>query len=250
MSYTVHEIAQLSGVTIKAMYHYHKIGLLNPQKTTEAGYRIYGEEQLNRLQQILFYRELKFSLEDIKSLLADEPNRLHCLQSQYSLLRGQQQRMDAILKTLETTIQYEQKGEQMDKSEMFRGLNKEEWEEVLAEQNEYLKKEYDYDPLESREVEPEKLNEQAVEVTKFLSFMAESLKTGRRADDREVKIAIKNHIEFINDKIYPTDSKSFVEEAEFFLTDDFHRNMYESHQTGLSYYIFTAAKMYAAKEEC
>ena len=66
MSYTVHEVAKLSGVTIKTLYHYHKIGLLMPESIAENSYRYYGEKELKRLQQILFYRELDFSLENIK----------------------------------------------------------------------------------------------------------------------------------------------------------------------------------------
>lgn len=63
--YTVTEVARLAGVTVKALHHYHKIGLLKPCKVTEAGYRLYGTKELERLQQILFYRELDFSLEQI-----------------------------------------------------------------------------------------------------------------------------------------------------------------------------------------
>ncbi|XWX60162.1 MerR family transcriptional regulator [Desulfitobacterium sp. AusDCA] len=64
MLYTVKEVAELAGVTIKTLHHYHKIGLLLPCEITDAGYRLYGPKELERLQQILFYRELDFSLND------------------------------------------------------------------------------------------------------------------------------------------------------------------------------------------
>ena len=54
MSYTVHEVAKLSGVTIKTLYHYHKRGLLMPESIAENSDRYYGEKELKRLQQILF----------------------------------------------------------------------------------------------------------------------------------------------------------------------------------------------------
>jgi len=66
MSYTVHEVAKLSGVTIKTLYNYHRIGLLMPERIAENGYRYYGDKELKRLQQILFYRELGFPLKKIK----------------------------------------------------------------------------------------------------------------------------------------------------------------------------------------
>lgn len=79
MLYTVNEVAKLSGTTIKTLYHYQKIGLLMPEIVTENGYRYYGENELKRLQQILFYRELDFSLDSIKAALDHEPDRLRCL---------------------------------------------------------------------------------------------------------------------------------------------------------------------------
>jgi DNA-binding transcriptional MerR regulator len=64
MLYTVNEVARLTGVTVKTLHHYHKINLLEPCAISDAGYRLYGNEELERLQQILFYRELDFSLKD------------------------------------------------------------------------------------------------------------------------------------------------------------------------------------------
>lgn len=61
MIYTVHEVAKISGVSIKTLHHYHKIGLLMPERVAEN----YGDKELKRLQQILFYRELEFPLEKI-----------------------------------------------------------------------------------------------------------------------------------------------------------------------------------------
>ena len=68
MVYTVHEVAKISGVSIKALYHYHKIGLLIPESIAANGYRYYSDKELKTLQQILFYRELDFSLKDELSI--------------------------------------------------------------------------------------------------------------------------------------------------------------------------------------
>jgi DNA-binding transcriptional MerR regulator len=245
MTYTVHEVAKLSGVTIKTLYHYQKIGLLMPESIGENGYRYYSDKELEKLQQILFYRELDFSLDKIKEAMQNEPSRLQCLCEQRSLLIARQQRVSSMLHTLDEAIICIEKGVTMSKEKMFTGLNKQEWEEALSEQNEHLKREYGYDMLAEGEVQPEKLNNHSEQATKFMFFMADALKNGVRPDDIKVKDAIKEHIDYVNKAIYPTDAKSFLEEAEFFLTDDFHRNMYENIQTGLSYYIFTSAKMYA-----
>lgn len=70
-AYKVKEVAQLSGVTVRALHHYDAIGLLSPKRRTSAGYRLYGDDDLLRLQQILVYRELGLPLEKIKKILAD-----------------------------------------------------------------------------------------------------------------------------------------------------------------------------------
>ena len=66
---TVHEVSKISGVSIRAMHHYDKIGLLPATEVTSAGYRLYDEKGLERLQQILLFRELAFSLKEIEAIL-------------------------------------------------------------------------------------------------------------------------------------------------------------------------------------
>ncbi len=70
---TVSEAARISGVSVRTLHHYDSIGLLHPAQITEAGYRLYDENALIRLQQILMYRELEFSLKDIGQIL-DSPS--------------------------------------------------------------------------------------------------------------------------------------------------------------------------------
>ena len=71
MSYTVGQVAGLAGVTVRTLHHYDEIGLLSPGDRSNAGYRRYGDADLERLQQILFYRELGFALDEIAVMLGD-----------------------------------------------------------------------------------------------------------------------------------------------------------------------------------
>lgn len=66
---TVNEVSKLTGVSVRSLHHYDAIGLLKPAKVTDAGYRLYGEEELKRLQNILMFRELQFPLKQIKAIL-------------------------------------------------------------------------------------------------------------------------------------------------------------------------------------
>ena len=69
---TVKEVSRLTGVSVRTLHHYDAIGLLKPTRVTEAGYRLYDEESLQRLQTILLFRELQFPLKEIKEIL-DSP---------------------------------------------------------------------------------------------------------------------------------------------------------------------------------
>lgn len=70
---TVNEVSKLTGVSVRTLHHYDSIGLLHPTDTTEAGYRLYDDNALERLQHILLFRELEFPLKEIKEIL-DSPN--------------------------------------------------------------------------------------------------------------------------------------------------------------------------------
>ena len=70
---TVQEVSKLAGISIRTLHHYDAIGLLSPTATTEAGYRLYDDDALARLQCILLFKELEFPLKDIKEIV-DSPN--------------------------------------------------------------------------------------------------------------------------------------------------------------------------------
>lgn len=121
--YHIKEAAQLSGVSAKTLHHYDKIGLLVPLKS-ENGYRSYSQEDLERLQVILYYKYLGFSLEKIAELLKEEKSDLlpH-LTRQLDYLTRERERLDTLISTLQKTIQ-DQKGEiNMTLQEKFTGFS-------------------------------------------------------------------------------------------------------------------------------
>lgn len=95
---TVKQVSQLSGVSIRTLYHYDSIGLLKPTKTTEAGYRLYDDAALERLQQILLFRELQFSLKEIREIL-DSSNfdRNQALEQQIALLQLRKEHLENLI---------------------------------------------------------------------------------------------------------------------------------------------------------
>ena len=125
--YGVKEVSKLSGLTVRALHYYDKIGLLKPLNRTEAGYRHYGEKELLRLQQILFYKELDFPLKEIIELLEEpEFNLIDALESHKSALVARKKRISNLLITIDQTINHLKKDDIMSKPEMlYEGLPKE-----------------------------------------------------------------------------------------------------------------------------
>jgi len=69
MYYKIKEVSDMVGISVRILHYYDKIGLLKPESTSPAGYRFYTEKDLERLQQVLFFKELEFSLQEIKDII-------------------------------------------------------------------------------------------------------------------------------------------------------------------------------------
>ena len=95
---TVHEVSKISGVSIRALHHYDKIGLLPATEVTKAGYRLYDDKALERLQHILLFKELEFSLKEIKDIL-DSPgfDRSKALEQQIQLLELRKEHLQNLI---------------------------------------------------------------------------------------------------------------------------------------------------------
>lgn len=103
--YTVKQVATMSGVSVRTLHHYDQIGLLRPASVGENGYRYYGREELLRLQQILFHRELEFPLEAIAAVLAaPDFDRTAALRRHRSKLEAEARRYRRLLRTLDETL--------------------------------------------------------------------------------------------------------------------------------------------------
>ncbi|MFC3773188.1 MerR family transcriptional regulator [Paenibacillus sp. GCM10012303] len=249
MLYTVKEVSSLTNVTVKALHHYHKLGLLVPCEISGAGYRLYGVRELERLQHILLYRELDFTLEQIGQLLDGNPDRPSILAQQEELLVLRKRRLETIIQTLRTTIACAQKGEQMEMKEMFKGFESDEaWKEAMQEQNEHLKETYGYDMLDSVEVDAQSMNAMAEEAAAFMTGVAEALRNGVKCKDDAILRLIREHLDFLNKQGVSVTAEEFASQTRFFLQDDFHLQMLEGQQVGLAYYLSAAAECYAAEE--
>jgi DNA-binding transcriptional MerR regulator len=118
--YAIGELAALASVTVRALHHYDEIGLLRPSGRTVTGHRRYSREDLDRLRQILVYRELDFSLDAIASMLADPGSGIEAhLRTQHRMLRARINRDQALLRALEKELEARTMGMALTPEEQF-----------------------------------------------------------------------------------------------------------------------------------
>ncbi|MFJ8826249.1 MerR family transcriptional regulator [Streptomyces sp. NPDC102467] len=120
MSYSVGQVAGFAGVTVRTLHHYDEIGLLTPSERSHAGHRRYGEADLDRLQQILFYRELGFPLDEVQTLLDDPTTdpRVH-LRRQHEVLLARIERLQKMAEAVEHAMEAQKMGIQLTPEERF-----------------------------------------------------------------------------------------------------------------------------------
>ncbi|MEV7510514.1 MerR family transcriptional regulator [Streptomyces sp. NPDC090085] len=120
MSYSVGQVAGFAGVTVRALHHYDGIGLLSPSGRSTAGHRRYDDGDLDRLQRILFYRELGFPLDEVAVLLDDpETDPREHLRRQHALLTDRIDRLQQMAKAVEHALEAKKMGINLTPEEKF-----------------------------------------------------------------------------------------------------------------------------------
>src|SRR5699024_9466037 len=138
MEYTISKLAKLSGVSTRTLRYYDELGLLEPKRISSSNYRIYGQNELELLHQILFYRELELPLEKIKEIIQSDSFDVEtALNGHLIKLNQKRNRLDQLIETVEKSIQ-ETRGEiTMTDKEKFEAFKK----EKIAENEEKFGKE-------------------------------------------------------------------------------------------------------------
>src|SRR5690554_4145397 len=125
MEYTVQELARLAGITSRTIRYYDEIDLLKPARINSSGYRIYGPGEVDRLQQILFYRELDVSLDSIREIL-NSPffDEVKVLKEHRKKLLEKKRQLDLLIANLDRTIISKERGSNMSDQKKFEGFKK------------------------------------------------------------------------------------------------------------------------------
>lgn len=123
MEYTINKLAKLAGISTRTLRYYDELGLLSPVRLSSNGYRIYGQKEVKRLQQILFYRELGISLDNIKNIiLSDNFDSVEALQGHLTSLLAKRKQLNLLIANVEKSIKAEKGEIIMKDQEKFEGF--------------------------------------------------------------------------------------------------------------------------------
>jgi DNA-binding transcriptional MerR regulator len=134
MKYTIKQLATMAGISVRTLHYYDEIGLLKPSTIHINGYRYYGEKELMTLQQILFFRELDFSLEKIKRIMqSPQYNHIAALEDQKKFLELKKDRVDRMITTITNTINTMKGGEDMSNNDKFSAFSDPTYQKYIDE---------------------------------------------------------------------------------------------------------------------
>lgn len=249
---TVSEVSRLSGASVRALHHYDEIGLLVPSARTAAGYRLYGDADLARLQEILLFRELEIPLDDIATLLSGGAfDRRAALELQREMLLQKAVRTEALIASVERAINAERTGVRMTKEEMF---------EVFGD---FDPAQYE-DEVQERWGESDAYKESSRRTTTYTKadwerFKAESEQIGTdtarlmdegvaASDPRAMDLAEQARLQ-IDTWFYPCSHEMHVNLAEMYIADPRFTATYEKIHAGMAQYWHDAILANAARQE-
>jgi DNA-binding transcriptional MerR regulator len=247
---TVGQAARLAKVSVRTLHHYAEIGLLEASGRSPAGYRRYGTDDLERLQLILFYRELGFGLADIGRIMRDPTfDRRTALTAQRELLAEKARETRAMLAAIDAALAAMEKGTPMNRDEMFEVFGDfdptqyeaevqrhwgetEAYRESARRTGRYGKEQWKQIAAEGAEIEP---------------GLAALLVAGAAADSPEAMDLAEQHRLQIDRWFYPCSHEMHVGLAEMYVADERFRKHYDDRQPGLAQFVHDAIKANAAR---
>lgn len=239
---TVNEVSKLTGVSVRTLHHYDAIGLLKPAQVTNAGYRLYDDIALKRLQSILIFRELQFPLKEIKAIL-DSPtfNASEALEQQIKLLELQK-------KHIEELISFAREIQDKGVSEMkFNAFSKNEIDQYTEEikrkwGSTQAYKEYEENAKQKTEFE------QTETADRLLNLFTE-IGTLRRLQpaDKAVQEKIGMLQKFITDNYYTCTNEVLIGLGQMYVSDErFKHNIDEAGGEGTAEFVKQAITVYCS----
>lgn len=237
---TVGEVAELAGVTVRLLHHYDEIGLLVPSGRSEAGYRLYSFADLERLQEILIWRQLGFPLAEIKSLLEDPGyDREEALRQQRALVESELGRLSAVARALDDALEAVANGTNVKETSMFEGFDHAQYEEEVRARwggtdayRESARRAAAYTEADWSEI--------TREAEENVRSFAALLRAGEPADGPAARELAEQHRRHISRWFYECSPEFHRGLAEMYIADPRFEANYDRHAEGLARYVHDA----------
>lgn len=249
MVYTVKQLARLANISTRTLHFYDEIGLLHPSYVKENGYRCYEDAELLILQQILFFRELEFSLEEIKKIIhAPNFNVQRALADHKKMLEMKQQKITQLIKTIDLTLTKLEGGEHMKNDDLFDSFDEKQMEEYKQE----AKKRWGNTDAYKQSVERTKnwtkddykrIQKQSQQLTQEL---ADCMDNG--FDSQEAQKLIKKHHESI-EVFYDCSYEMYRGLGQLYISDPRFTATYDKVRPGLAVWLQKAIAYYCDTHE-
>lgn len=239
--YQVREVAEISGVSVRALHHYDELGLLVPKQRTEAGYRLYDDEDLLRLQQILLGRELGLSLEDVRRSL-DEPelDRRGLLVAQRAELLKRAQETAAMLRAVDRALA-RLEGQTMDMKDIFEGFDPSR-HEAEAEQRWGETEAFRESKRRTQRYTPQDWQRLAAEQQSIYAELYAALAAGAAASAPEALAAAERHRLSIDTWFYPCDHRMHLRLSSLYEHDRRFTDNIDKYGPGLTPFLVAAIR--------
>ncbi|MGI8505480.1 MAG: MerR family transcriptional regulator [Solirubrobacteraceae bacterium] len=237
---TIGELSRLAGVTVRTLHHYDEIGLLAPSERSDAGYRMYSYEDLTRLQEILVWRQLGFSLIEVQQLLDDPAHdRAGALREQRELVERELERLGATARALDEALAAHEQGTEMEVSSMFKDFDPTEYDGEARERwghtdayKESTRRAASYGDAAWTEIR--------AEADQVVSNFAALLREGEPAAGERAQAVAERHRQHISRWFYPVSTQMHRNLAEMYVADPRFAASYDKVAASLASYVHDA----------
>lgn len=253
MEYTVQKLAELAGVSGRTLRYYDEIGLLKPARISRAGYRLYGPAELDRLQQILFYRDLGVSLEQIKEIITSPAfDELAALREHRAKLLDEKERIERLITTVDKTIAAKERGVAMSDREKFEGFKKNLIEENERKYGKEIREKYGEEAVERSNQAFMAMSEaEYQQFTELGSRIIESLLEAMEMGDPAGELAQQTadlHRQWITKAWGRYDKEAHAGVAQMYVDDPRFAAYYDQHRPGAAKFLRDAILVYTGKQ--
>lgn len=254
MEYTIQKLGNLAGVSTRTLRYYDEIGLLKPARTNSSGYRIYGRREVDLLQQILFYRELGLSLEDIRSIVTDPGfDGTRALREHRNQLLDKRKQLDALIANVEKTIASHEGRISMQDQEKFEGFKKQLIEENERKYGREIREKYGEDKVKkSNQKLMNMTQEEYAKVTQLENevkvALAEAMKTGDPAGELAQKAA-DLHKQWLTFYWNEYSKEAHAGLAQMYVDDERFKAYYDKDQPGAAEFLRDAIQIYTGMKK-